>query len=111
MKWIYSLKLTAEERNLNRAEKDRLKKIQERSQNIVVNGRGFGRVDQYYLDDAGFWRNKNIQKSDGSDAKIRDMKLDELGVDIDVFEAELRRLQISGGNTPSSASDIIDLYR
>ena len=104
-------KLTTDERNLNRAEADRLKKIQERGQNITVNGKGFGRVDQYYLDDAGFWRNKNIQKSDGSDAKIRDMKLDEIGVDVDVFEAELRRLQISGGNTPSAASDLIDLYR
>ena len=85
-----------------------MKKIQERSQNITVNGKGFGRVDQYYLDDAGFWRNKNIQKSDGSDAKIRDMKLDELGVDVDVFEAELRRLQIGGANTSSAASDLIN---
>jgi len=107
-------KLTAEERNLNRAERDRLKKIQERSQNITINGKGFGRVDQYYLDDAGFWRNKKIQMPDGSDAKIRDMKLDELGVDVDVFEAELRRLQIGGANTSSAASDLIndtrDLY-
>lgn len=102
-------KLTAYERKLNRDEKDRLKKIQERSQNVVVNGKDFGRVDQYYLDDAGFWRNKNIQWSDGSDAKVRDMKFDEFGVDVDVLEAELRRLQI-GGTASNLINDTRDLY-
>lgn len=99
--------LTAVEMNLNRIEADRLKKIKQRSEPIIVNGKDFGRVDQYYLDDAGFWRNKNIQWSDGSDAKVRDMKFEEFGVDVEVLEEELRRLQMPNSRT---AQQLINQY-
>jgi hypothetical protein len=99
-------KLTSYERNLNRAERDRLDIIETRKKPIMVGGKNFGLVKQYEKDEKGFWRNNSIVGDDGKGLKIRDMQL---GIDVDVLEAELERLQVKTPTT-KSAQDLLDEY-
>lgn len=100
--------LTAVEMNLNRIEADRLKKIEQRSAPMIINGKDFGVVSQYRKDENGFWRNLNIVQDDGSYMKIADMELGKLGVDVDVLVAEIERLQMSPNSR--SAQQLINQY-
>jgi len=106
-------KLTSEERNKNRAERDRLSMQQERSKPIILNGRNFGLVTDYYRDETtGEWMIDRPYPQ-GGPIKVDDIPRSQLP-DPDLLKSEIERLEVELDENPVetvSATDLIDLYR
>jgi hypothetical protein len=104
-------KLTTDERNLNRAEKDRLNTQRARSKPIMLNGLNFGLVTDYYRDETtGEWMYEaRMQRP----IKVDDIPRSQLP-DPDLLKSEIERLQVELDENPvdtRTADDMIQQYK
>lgn len=114
-------KLTSEERNKNRAEKDRLSMQQARSKPIMLNGLNFGLVTDYYRDettgewmlDIPFESGYGVIPDVGGPMKVDDIPRSQLP-DPDLLKSEIERLQVELDESPvdtRTADDMIKQYK
>ena len=105
-------KLTSEERNKNRAEKDRLSMQQARSKPIILNGLNFGLVTDYYRDEtSGEWMYDRPSPI-GGPIKVDDIPRSQLP-DPDLLKSEIERLEVELDENPVAtvtARDLIAQY-
>jgi len=104
---------TSYEKNLDRAERDRLEKIETRKKPLVIGGQPWGHVavDQYFKDEtSGEWVwNNNPGGSTPVLVRVKD-HVKKRGGDYNAIIAELERLQFKKTPADTTAQDLIDKY-
>ena len=97
---------TTYEKNLDRDERDRRKRIEARSKPLVIGGKewGYVSVDRYFKDENGDWVwNNNPEGANPVIKKVED-HVKKRGGDYRAIIAELERLQPKTSSTPSGTS-------